>query len=101
MPSPSKKEVAKQLALKRWFLFLALWSLVGLVTGRLFQPLTWSVLLVITIVLAWATDELLWRARHPGSQCIDYYQRRFWWAHIFDHEIRFSRTKGNQREEQQ
>ncbi|KND57207.1 hypothetical protein BVER_00592 [Candidatus Burkholderia verschuerenii] len=101
MPSPDEKEVAKQLALKRLFLFLALWALFGIVTERLFQPLVWSILLVIATVLAWCSDELLWRARHPDRSYIDYYRRRFWWAHIFDHEIRFWEAKSNQREEQQ
>ncbi|RSK71663.1 hypothetical protein [Burkholderia pseudomallei] len=100
MPNPDEQEVATQLALKRWFLFLALGSLFGVVTGRLFQPLVWSIQLVITTVLAWSADERLWRARHPDRPCIDYYRRRFWWAHIFDHEIRFWWIKSDQREEQ-
>lgn len=100
MPSPDGKEVAMQLALKRWFLFLALGSLVGVVTERLFQPLVWSILLVVATVLAWFSDELLWRARHPDQPSIHYYRRRFWWAHIFDHEIRFWGTKSDRREEQ-
>jgi len=100
MPSPDENEVAKQLALKRAFLFLALSSLFGLLTERLFQPLVWSILLVVTTVLAWFSDELLWRARHPYRPCIDYYRRRFWWAHIFDYELRLWRTKSDQREEQ-
>ncbi|CAJ4306418.1 Uncharacterised protein [Burkholderia pseudomallei] len=100
MPSPDEKEVAMQLALKRWFLFLALGSLFGVITERLFQPLVWSILLAITTVLAWSADELLWRARHPGQPRIDYYRRRFWWAHIFDHEIRFWWIKSDRREEQ-
>ncbi len=80
MPNPDEKEVAKQLALKRAFLFLALWSLFSLFTERLFQLLVWSILLVVvTIVLAWFSDELLWRTRHPDQPpCIDYYRRRFW-----------------------
>ncbi|MBF4009852.1 hypothetical protein ISH95_30110 [Burkholderia pseudomallei] len=100
MPSPDENEIAKQLLLKQAFLFLALGSLFGLLTGRLFQPLVWSILLVVAIVLAWFSDELLWRARHPDRPCIDYYRRRFWWAHIFDHEIRFGWTKSDQQEEQ-
>lgn len=100
MPSPDEKEVAKQLTLKQAFLFLALGSLFGLLTGRLFRPLAWSILMVVATVLAWFSDELLWRARHPDRPCIDYYRRRFWWAHIFDHEIRFWGTKSDQREEQ-
>lgn len=100
MQSPDEKEVAKQLALKRAFLFLALWSLFGLLTERLFQPRVWSILLIVSTVLAWFSDELLWRARHPDRPCIDYYRRRFWWAHIFDHEVRFWSTKSDQREEQ-
>lgn len=100
MPSPDEKEVAKQLTLKQAFLFLALGSFFGLLTGRLFQPLVWWILLVVTTVLAWFSDELLWRARYPDRPCIDYYRRRFWWAHVFDHEIRFWWTKSDQREEQ-
>ncbi|MBU9210719.1 hypothetical protein [Burkholderia multivorans] len=100
MPNPDEQEVANQLALKRVFLLFAVGSLFGLLTERLFQPVVWLLLLVIATLLAWFSDELLWRARHPDQPCIDYYRRRFWWAHVFDHEIQFRRSKTNQREEQ-
>ncbi|KVG66672.1 hypothetical protein [Burkholderia pseudomultivorans] len=100
MLNPDEQEVANQLALKRVFLVLAVGSLFGLLTERLFQPVVWLLLLVVATVLAWFSDELLWRARHPDRPYIDYYRRRFWWAHVFDHEIRFRRSKTNQREEQ-
>jgi hypothetical protein len=100
MPNPDEQEVANQLTLKRVFLLFAVGSLFGLLTERLFQPVVWLLLLVVATVLAWFSDELLWRARHPDRPYIDYYRRRFWWAHVFDHEIQFRRSKTNQREEQ-
>ncbi len=99
MAPSNKNEVAALLAKKRASLFCILLSICGMAADWLYPRWGWSILLLGAMAWAWSADGLLWLARHPGHTHAAYYQRRFWWAHILDWEIRLGGDRTGKQEE--
>ncbi|AVI82545.1 hypothetical protein XJ28_01620 [Pseudomonas syringae pv. tomato] len=93
-----EQQINNQETSKRVILFFVVFSTVGLIFGWPFATphvfillkykAFWAVMTLGIVGGAFAADGNLWLLRNPGKSPRDYYQRKHWWLHVFNWEIK-------------
>jgi hypothetical protein len=93
-----EQSIRDQKTSKRVILFFVSFSIIGLVFGWPFATpyvfvmlkykAFWAVMTLGIIGCAFAADGNLWLLQNPEKSPRDYYQRKHWWLHVFNWEIK-------------
>jgi len=88
MRAPTEKDIPELLYSKRFSQIFTILSLLGLSTGWLYSSALWLLCLITCFFWIVSASGLLWLARNPGTNALDFYKTPYWWLKMLDFEFK-------------